>query len=220
MNIKKQEKMHRLSEQRRLDTQKGMSKVYKQVGDFHGGIYDEWKLVSPWSKSANNLDSQIMVVAQDWTSEEATKKPLKHFELGHDPDLPTNKNLKMLLTENFGVSFSEIYATNLFVFVKPGNLSSKIPIGDLIYSAKKYTLEEIKIVQPKVVICLGSATFHSLCKAIDVKPPSFQFSSENPINYDGCLIFGVPHTGGLGTMNAGGMANVRKIWRKMIEHLK
>lgn len=217
--MKKQEKMHLLAEQRRLDTQIGMSKVYKQVGDFHGGIYDDWKLVSPWSKSANNLDSKIMVIAQDWTSEEATKRPPKHFELGHDPDLPTNKNLKMLLSENFNTSFSDVYATNLFVFVKPGNLSARIPAGDLIYSAKKYTIEEIKIVRPEVIICLGSATYYALCKAINIKPPNFKISSEQPVEYEGSLIFGVPHTGGLGTMNAGGITNVRNIWKKMVKHI-
>lgn len=220
-NIKnKQKLLKNLAELRRLDKQNGMSRIYKQVGDFHGGIYDTWGHISPWSKSACNHDARVMVVAQDWTSEEATKKPPKNINLGYDPDLPTNKNLQNFLKDFFNLSFSEVYATNLFVFVKPGNLSARIPSKDLIYSAKNYTLEEVKIVQPKIVICLGAATYRSLCRAVGVKPPVFKSSIENPISFGSSLIFGVPHTGALGTMNAGGIENVRAIWSRLVTKLE
>lgn len=216
----KQKLLKNLAELRRLDKQDGMSRIYKQVGDFHHGIYDTWGHVSPWSKSACNVNSKVMIVAQDWTSEEAAKKTPTNPDLGYSPELPTNKNLQNFLKDFFGLSFSDIYATNLFVFVKPGNLSARIPSKDLIYSAKNYTLEEIKIVQPKIVICLGAATYRSLCRAVDITPPVFKSSIDNPVPFGGSLIFGVPHTGALGTMNAGGVENVRAIWSKLVSKLE
>jgi hypothetical protein len=38
---------------------------YSCLGDFAGGIYDCDDHVSPWSKSAQNVDATIMVVGQD-----------------------------------------------------------------------------------------------------------------------------------------------------------
>ena len=209
------QKLKMLAERRRNDPQIGLSRLYKQVGDFHGGIYDTWGHVSPWSKSACNVESPVMIVAQDWTSEESAKRTPTNFELGYSPELPTNKNLQNFLNDYLDLKFSDIYATNLFVFVKPGGLSARIPFKDLMYSAKTYTLQEIEIVRPQAVICLGSSTFRSLCKAIGVKSPDFKNSVDNPIGYKGSRIFGVPHTGGLGTMNAGGLMKVKEIWARL-----
>lgn len=208
-------KLRSLAEQRRLDDQQTMTRVYKQVGDFRGGVYDQWGLVSPWSKSACNPNSSVMIIAQDWTSEESVQKPSKYLELGYNPELPTNINLQNLLAANFGLDFTDIYATNLFVFVKPGNLSSRIPSKDMLYSAKKYTLAEIEIVQPEIVICLGSATFNALCRAISINPPKFKSSIDFPVEYKGSLIYGVPHTGAWGTKNAGGLDVVNEIWSRL-----
>lgn len=207
--------LHELAEARRTDNQLALTKKYRQIGDFHGGICDEWKCVSPWNKAAGNYDSPIMIVGQDWISEGAAETAHISFELGCDPDNRTNKNLQSLLLDHFGLKFSEIYGTNLFVFVKPGSLSSRIPAKDLLYSAQKYTLAEINIVKPKAVICLGKATYNSLCRAIGTKPNDFKASVENPIAYSGSLIYGVPHTGVLGTNNAGGIQKVHEIWANL-----
>lgn len=213
--INKETLLLQLARKRQLDDQSCLTRIYKQVGDIHGGIYDSWGHVSPWSKSACNVNASVMIVAQDWTSEDSAKKQPKNFELGYTPELPTNRNLQSFLKDYLNMSFGDVYATNLFVFVKPGNLSARIPTQDLLYSASTYTLKEIEIVNPRIVICLGSATFRSLCKAIGHKPPDFKKSLDNPVRYRETLIFGVPHTGGFGTKNAGGLENVRKIWAKL-----
>lgn len=41
---------------------------YTSIGDYHGGIY-ECDLVSPFTKAAGIVDSEIMVLLQDWSSE-------------------------------------------------------------------------------------------------------------------------------------------------------
>ncbi len=143
-----------LARQRRQDSQTGLTKKYKQVGDFHGGVFDKFGHVSPWSNSACNVDSPLMIIAQDWTSEETAQQPPEDVDLGYSPNLPTNKNLQALLREHFGLQFSDVYATNLFVFVKPGNLSARIPMADLRYSAMTYTVPQIQIVKPRTILCL------------------------------------------------------------------
>lgn len=212
--------LHQLAEARRTDSQQGLSKQYRQIGDFHGGKCDEWKCVSPWNKAAGNFDSEIMVIGQDWISEKAAENAHTSFELGCDPDNRTNKNLQTLLLEHFNLKFSDVYGTNLFVFVKPGTLSSHIPTKDLLYSARKYTLAEIDIVKPKMVLCLGKATYTTLCRAIGVKANHFKTSVDKPLVYRDVLIYGIPHTGVLGTNNAGGMPKVHEIWKKLANHYR
>ena len=215
----KLEKLKVLAAQRRLDDQGVLSKKYGQVGDFHGGVYDTWELVSPWTKSASNLDTELMVIGQDWYSDEAILKSKSPWLLGYNPEAPTNKNLFTLLRETFGLEFSDVYATNLFVFVKPGVANATIPKGDLLYSARTYTKKEIDIVNPNTIICLGSATYSMLCRALEVEALPFKSSHFTPVPYGSSLIYAVPHTGMLGTNQAGGIVEVRKIWSKLSESM-
>jgi hypothetical protein len=46
---------------------------YKNIGDYHRGVYDCLH-VSPYTKSAGNVDSSIMVFLQDWTSDESIRR--------------------------------------------------------------------------------------------------------------------------------------------------
>jgi uracil-DNA glycosylase len=134
---------------------------YHHLKYFDDGFYD-CDFVVPWTISGCNLDSNLMILAQDWASENFLKKRSKPTQKelrklhGQDADLPTNKNLKALLKKHFDLEFSDVYATDVFVFIKPGHMSAPIPIGDLEYSAKRYTLREIEIVQPRMVLCLGA----------------------------------------------------------------
>ena len=42
---------------------------YKCIGDYHAGAY-ECDFVSPYTKKAGNVDAEIMVMLQDWGSDE------------------------------------------------------------------------------------------------------------------------------------------------------
>ena len=46
---------------------------YKGIGDYHNGVY-ECPYVSPYTKTAGNVDADIMVVLQDWTSDESIRR--------------------------------------------------------------------------------------------------------------------------------------------------
>lgn len=64
---------------------------YACIGDFHDGIY-ECDHVSPWTKSGCNLDAEVMVVGQDWSSADVLEgngrpDPVR-ARLGYDPRVP------------------------------------------------------------------------------------------------------------------------------------
>jgi hypothetical protein len=217
----KKEALADLISRRKQDT----NPKYCSLSEFDAGYYDgDW--VVPWTISAYNLDADLMIVAQDWSSVDALMKRSKPAQkearklCGQDPDLQTNKNLRALLKTHFELEFADTYATDVFVFIKPGAMSARIPMQDLSYCAETYTLSEIEIVQPRMVLCLGARTFnalqrglgHRLSKLSEASLPTAHTKLQN-----GAEIYGVPHTGSWGTKNAGGIDNVHTIWAKLAQ---
>lgn len=115
-SLSKEARLKNLAETRQQTAYEG----YKNLGDFHNGGY-ECDFVSPYTKSANNVDSSVFVMLQDWASEDFLSGPFcaATQQYGRTPDRPTNKNLDRLIKEHFQLSISEIYASNLFPFIKP-----------------------------------------------------------------------------------------------------
>ena len=77
---------------------------YRCIGDYHGGVY-ECDFVSPYTRSAGNVDAELMILLQDWSCDEALRGPIlpERLSLGHDPGRTTNKRLKDLLQRHFGL---------------------------------------------------------------------------------------------------------------------
>lgn len=176
----------------------GYSRDYRRVEEFHDCYYDQHDWVSPWTLSACNVDSDLMIIGQDWASEDFLQKDPnpKIRQFGRDPALATNRNLKRLLQEAFGRRFEDTFATNAFVFAKPGGMTSRLPAADLILSVKRFSLKEIEIVRPKMVICLGIGTFNAIRGALGlraVKLEAIDYSSP-AVMYCGTEVYGVPHT--------------------------
>lgn len=181
--------------------------IYTNIGDYHNGAF-ECDYVSPYSKCAHNVDSDIMVMAQDWSSDDELNADIKDkdeiINLGYKPTLFTNKNLKTLLKEHFNTIFEDTYATNLFPFIKMGGLSSKIPQPDMVRAALDFGIPQIKIIKPKIVICLGFITFNAIRKAESIKPCK---NMPEAININSIFkigestIFCQAHTGRLGQNN-------------------
>jgi hypothetical protein len=80
---------------------------YKNLRDYHGGAY-ECLHVSPYTKSAGNVNSPLMVFLQDWNSDDSIRRGLDPdcIKLGYTPSLPTNRNLIRLLQMHFHVSLA------------------------------------------------------------------------------------------------------------------
>lgn len=195
---------------------------YACIGDFHHGIF-ECDHVSPFTKSGNNVDAEVMIVGQDWSSTDklASEPPdMRSAKLGYTPNLPTNKNLDALLMRHFRLTRAECYLTNLFPFVKQGNLSTNIPFSDLIDCAQRFTLREIGIVSPQIVICLGIRTFNALRRASGIKGTlKLDQGMKSQFCFKNSMIYCVAHTGRLG-MNHRGREQVESDWQKIARRIK
>jgi len=220
----KANKLEKLVSLRRQETHP----KYRLLHTFDGGRWD-FPFVVPWTKSACNLDAKLMVIGQDWASEAFLTTPKYNTpervaareRSGQDEYLATNKRLKSLLHKHFHLDFSQTYATDVLIYIKPGNMSGNVPMIDLQYCAEKYTLEQIRIIKPQMAICLGAKTFNAVRTALK-KQPGLPFSeactpTAHTVDTDesGTRIHAVPHTGGQGHANAGGDKNVDEIWARI-----
>jgi restriction system protein len=161
-----------------------------------------------------------MVLLQDWSSDERLRGPLDPAaqELGRMPELPTNRRLEGLLREHFGLALSDIYATNLFPFVKLGSMTSRIPMSDLVRAAREYALPQIEILDPAIVVCLGKTCFNALRKSLALPPaPILDHAIGNPFKVGRTEVWCQAHTGAIGVnnRNRGGMNRVAKDWARM-----
>ena len=213
--MNKEEQLLALAKKRQQKVPEG----FKGIEEYHGGRY-ECDYVSPYTKSAHNVDASVMLVLQDWSSDDSLSKPFDDdaFRLGHTPSLPTNKNLKSLLTKHFDLSLAETYGTNLFPFIKSGNISSRISTRTLTQAAKEFTIPQIEIIKPKLVICLGFSVFNAVRRGIDLSPVSrLDKAIANPFLFQTSKIWAQSHPGGLGRAgrNRGGVDRVSEDWAAM-----
>jgi restriction system protein len=201
----------------------GYSRDYRRIEEFHDRYYDRHDWVSPWTLSACNVDSDLMIVGQDWASEDFLLKDPdpKIRQFSHDPALATNRNLKRLLQEAFGRRFEDTFATNAFVFAKPGGMNSRLPVADLILSATRYALKEVEIVRPRMVICLGIGTFNAVRSALNLRPLKLEaIDYTGPaLTYGGSEVHGVPHVGARGLSATGGYGRSLEIWKTLAARL-
>ena len=205
--------LRRLAERRKAARRDG----YDCLGDFHDGFF-ECSHVSPWSKAAGNVNARVMVVGQDWASADmlARTPPNQQWaEFGFDRGLPTNVYLDELLKRHFGLKRAQCYLTNLFVLIKPGGVSAGIPMKDLVWSAEEFTIPEIKIVRPKVVICLGLRAFRALGRAAGHRLPRLMADAIRArFRLEASMVHCVAHTGAFGTKNRS-RGQVERDWRKL-----
>lgn len=189
---------------------------YCCLHEFHGGLY-ECDHISPWTKSGKNPDAAVMVIGQDWSSADVLARgpDPRIAEYGFDCSFPTNRNLDELLKHHFSLERADCYLTNLFPFIKLGGASAHIRMADLVWCAREFTLPEIRIVSPKLVVCLGLRTFRALARADGHRPPSTLAQAiAAPFSIAGSRVHCVAHTGALG-MNNRSRARVDKDWKAL-----
>ena len=198
----------------------GYSRDYKKIGDFHSGAYDFDDHVVPYSKSAFNLDADVMILAQDWASEDFLSKPFnaEQAALGHDPSLHTNKRLFHLLDKFFKLAFADTYATDAFVFAKPGNMGAPISSKDFKLSTLEYAVPQIAIINPKLLICVGGQPFNALRSISKLQHMKLDTPfAEQSFTMGSSLVVGVYHVGGRGTSNLGGKDAQENQWERLAD---
>ncbi|WP_022697138.1 uracil-DNA glycosylase family protein [Euryhalocaulis caribicus] len=170
---------------KRLETRwtyqfKGETVEFRQPEDYG---YDFRGLVSPYSKTAGNIRSDLMLVLQDWASHDKLSgafNPLIQTH-GHDPNLRTNIVLKNLLRRKLNRALQDVYGTNVFPFIKAGNISAPIPKSYYLYAAQEFTIHEVEAVAPRFLLTLGRASTAAL------------IPFEVRLRGAGCRIFHLPH---------------------------
>lgn len=175
---------------------------FKRISDFHSGAYECNEHVSPLSIKAGNLDARVVIMAQDWSSSSDMEAPRREGYCGYNPDLPTNKNLDRLLNDHLGLKRADVFATNVFPFIKTGGMSASIPTRDLVRAAKEFALPQVAIIAPRLVVCLGLPTFNAIRRAVGHKPvPNIGVGVAQPLDHEGVRYWCQSHTGALGTAN-------------------
>jgi uracil-DNA glycosylase len=216
-----------LTLKRRSETFEGYSRRYLNFADILDGYY-ECDHVVPWTTSACNLEAELMLVSQDWASEEfllKTGKDPKQKEYGQVETLATNQNIKVMLSRHMKLSFKETYATDAFAFIKGGSMNARIPFPDLVKSTFEYALPQIKIVRPKMVLCLGSAPFNALRRACNFRgwlnlEKSCQVETPFHTEVCGVPVFAVAHPGGTGTRAVGGWEKAEPRWKSVGDYFQ
>jgi len=192
---------------------------YRCIGDYHGGVY-ECDFVSPYTRSAGNVDAELMILLQDWSCDEVLGDQIlpERLSLGHDPSRATNKRLKGLLQRHFGLELKDVYATNVFPLIKLGAISASIPMRDLVRAAREFALPQIEIVGPRLAVCLGKAAFDAVALASSrSRTGSLAEAIESPFEIGRTQVWCQAHTGPLGTnaRNRNGADQVTSDWTCM-----
>lgn len=192
---------------------------YACIGDFHNGIY-ECSYVSPYTISAHNVDSPLMILLQDWASSDVLSGPILHerYQIGHDPKRTTNIRLKKLLLKHFKCTLDDTYATNVFPFVKYGPMNARIDTAFLIKAATEFAARQIEIVTPRYAVCLGKVAFNAVAAAArQPRAKSLGDAISSPFMLGATKVWCQSHTGQMGVNNRGGFEIVSKDWAAMAE---
>jgi len=202
-----------------LRRQKSKWSGYRCIGDYHGGKY-ECDYVSPYSISAHNVDASLIVLLQDWASDEVLSRDFlqDRCTVGHDPTRWTNRHLKNLLKTYFDVEFDDIYATNVFPFVKLGSMNAGVKRKDLVRAATEFALPQIRFIAPRFAICLGKAAFNAVAAAAGMpKAKTLDIAIETPFLVGETKVWCQAHTGqqGRNFRNRGGVDRVSTDWARM-----
>jgi hypothetical protein len=190
---------------------------YLPISHFHEGKYES-EFVSPYTNSASNASSWIVVLLQDWSSEDSLTRPFdaETAKLGHTPRIPTNRNLKAILEIVFSLSLEQIFATNVFPFIKRGLMNSSIPSRDMNKAFAEFCFPQIKIVEPKLVVCCGKLVYESAHNYFKMSREKTQRVG-NYFETNGVMYYHQRHTGATATNTNGGLTTAISNWRNMKE---
>ena len=189
------------------------------LGDFHAGAYESLH-VSPYSRFAGNAESEVLLLLQDWCSAEFLAAPFNAEvqRLGYSPSLPTNRNLAALLERHFQLKVEGAYVTNLFPFVKRGDMSRAIPKSALLRAAQEFALPEIRVVSPRVVVCFGLSVFNAVRGALLLPTvATLGAAIASPFQAEGVAYWAQSHPGHFGRISRerGRPGQVEHDWSRM-----
>jgi len=191
--------------------------------------------IGPWTRWANDLDADLMVVGQDWGDE-------RYFLANKGMDKannPTNRSLRELLefvgrpippppsvSEPGGQSAKGVWLTNALLWLKQGGLSATVKPEWFKELAADFLREQINIVEPRIVVALGAQAYSAIAFAFGIPTPRGLFRKvvedtagvRLPTPFQ-CTLFGVYHCGSRITGMTRSGAEQRKDWTKIRDAL-
>ena len=198
----------------------GYTQDYRHIEEFHDGFYDHHRWVSPWTISACNVDSDLMLVGQDWASEEFLERPpSQHIQsLGHDPDLPTNKNSGTCYCGIRQGIWPSLRNKCLCICCRLNVRANSWRTCREAFGLSCYG--RWRLSGPRW--SYASAAARSMPRvALGHNRQSLKASnfSRAEVFTHGAEVYGVPHVGRLGLAATGGLSNALRIWRQLGERL-
>lgn len=196
----------------------------KALVNFYG---DEMckNIPSIWTDWFKRLDSEIMIIGQDWGPFSDMEKLYKRYMSGESYDdivdsekSLTKKNLfKFLKMSNSKCDFSKIYITNAIMCARMGNTyrGDNINLKYSTISCSKYLKEQINIVKPKVILTLGYFPLLSISKIFNFEindSLTKQIEDFPIIEFPECVIIPVFHPVAQ-VKTEKQLEQYRKIWR-------
>jgi len=213
--LTKKSKIKDLAIHRKKDRMIGFPEGYGQVPE-------NFSYVSPITEKADNFDSSIMFIMQDWRSKESGKKSPKIVsEFGYDPKRKTNKVFDNYLKQCFKLKRKDVYITNAFVFVKTGDISASIKggVNTKEYCIKEYTLKEIEIIKPRLVVCLGKYAYREITNVLNREKYSKHNWVNKPFFYKDICITAICHPA-TGESCAGSKEAYEKQWTDLFKQFR
>lgn len=180
--------------------------------------------IGNYSTWANDLNADLMIVAQDFSNHEIyardkgriEPKPLTDAAKANDYSTATNfylRELTKLIGRDIGLPTGNtgrgIFITNAVLCVKPGAMNAANPAPVITNCGTRFLKPLVDIVEPEVIVTLGVVPARSVLKAYLVNNPALvallklpfgELFKQGPIALEpkGPLLFPMYHPGRLG----------------------
>ncbi len=185
--------------------------------------------IGPWSLWQGNLDSDFLVVGQDWGD-------IPYFEKWDGRDQPsgnpTNENLQKLL-KRVGIEIGKprdqqdqvIFLTNLILCLKTGGLQAQVSDQWLTNCSRTFFKPLLEIIRPKAIIALGKKISESILALYDIpysKNAAFsKLVSQSPYQLTNSIqLFPVYHCGAGGVNRNRSWPEQEEDWSSISKWLK
>jgi uracil-DNA glycosylase family 4 len=159
--------------------------------------------IGPWTLWQGKLDSELMVVGQDWGDREYFVK-----NQGRDlADNPTNKTLRELL-KSIGLDIEKptpqdsgggkIFLTNAVLCLKEGGMQGKTKPAWFANCRSLFLRPTIEILRPKIVVTLGERAYRAIAAVYGIRSQLFRSAVECEDGFElevGIRLFPVYHCG-------------------------
>lgn len=178
-----------------------------------------------WSDAYPNYDARLMIVGQDWGSEDTVgNKPPVYEPYYWEHGFPSWETLmKYLKDANFSTlggeyAFTDIYLTNALLCARVGDKDSGYIPNKYFDNCYPFLKNQIDVIRPKIIATLGKTVFDVFARVYKIKYKSFYDDVlTNKYLIDGIFLFPLCHTSPLGEITR---ARFRKSDRMVDDFIK